>query len=183
MWRGKRFAGWCDMKEKELIGKIEQWAEERNLIKGSSINKQTLKMLEEFGELCGGVAKGNLDIIKDSIGDCFVVLTIINAQCRNESTEVNAYQSHLLEPTGHFRASSMDESLLRTAAKIGNFANVSTYPDDWDVNSLSNYLFLISKMANLDFWDCVRHAYEQIKDRKGKMIDGVFVKEEDFNKE
>lgn len=171
------------MKEKELIEKIEQWAEERNLIKGSSIKKQTLKMIEEFGELCGGVAKGKMDIIKDSIGDCFVVLTIINAQCRDESTESNSNQSHLLEPTGHFRANSVEEALLRTAAKIGNLANMTTLPDDWDVNSLSNYLFLISKMANLDFWDCVRHAYEQIKDRKGKMIDGVFVKEGDLNKE
>lgn len=167
------------MKEKELIEKIEQLSEERNLIKGSSIKKQTLKMLEEFGKLCGGVAKGNLDIIKDSIGNCFVALTIINAQCRNESTEVNANQSHLLEPTGHFRANSMEDALLRAAAKIGNFANKTTPPDDWDVNSLSNYLFLISKMANLDFWGCIQYAYEQIKDRKGKMIDGVFVKEED----
>ena len=72
-------------------------------------------------------------------------------------------------------------ALLRTAAKIGNFANMTTLPDDWDVNSLSNYLFLISKMVKIDFWDCVQHAYEQIKDRKGKMIDGVFVKEEDLN--
>ena len=28
--------------------------------------------------------------------------------------------------------------------------------------------------------ECLEHAYEQIKDRKGKMIDGVFVKEEDL---
>lgn len=34
------------MKEKELIGKIEQWAEDRNLVRGSSIKKQTLKMIE-----------------------------------------------------------------------------------------------------------------------------------------
>ena len=167
------------MKEKELIGKIEQWAEERNLIKGSSIKKQTLKMIEKFGELCGGVAKGNPNIIKDSIGDCFVVLTIINAQCRNESTETNANQSHLLEPTGHFRANSIEDALLRTAAKIGNFANITTPPDDWDVNCLSNYLFLISKMVSLDFWDCVQCAYEQIKDRKGRMVNGVFVKDGD----
>lgn len=164
----------------KLIKQIEQWAEERNLIKGSSIKKQTLKMIEEFGELCSGVAKNKPDVIKDSIGDCFVVLTIINAQCRNESTETNANQSHLLEPTGHFGAHSIDEALLRAAAKIGNFANKTTPPDDWDVNCLSNYLFLVSKMANLDFLDCVQHAYDQIKDRKGKMIDGVFVKEGDL---
>lgn len=31
-----------------------------------------------------------------------------------------------------------------------------------------------------DFSRCVQHAYDQIKDRKGKMVDGVFVKEEDL---
>lgn len=30
---------------------------------------------------------------------------------------------------------------------------------------------------NLDFEECLRSAYEEIKDRKGKVIDGVFVKE------
>lgn len=41
------------MKEKELIGKIEQWAEDRNLILGSTPQKQFIKLMEEFGELCG----------------------------------------------------------------------------------------------------------------------------------
>ncbi|HHF3725215.1 TPA: hypothetical protein ACPOIV_001636 [Haemophilus influenzae] len=44
----------------QLIKNIEQWAEDRNLIKGSSIKKQTLKMVEEFGELCGGLRKAIL---------------------------------------------------------------------------------------------------------------------------
>lgn len=65
------------------------------------------------------------------------------------------------------------QNKFRFYAKI--FANLY-----WDVNCLSNYLFLISKMANLDFWDCVQYAYEQIKDRKGRMINGVFVKEGDL---
>ena len=119
-------------------------------------------------------------MIKDSIGDCFVVLTIMNAQYRNKSTKSNANQSHLLIPTGHFRATSLEEALLRTAAKIGNFANMTAPPDDWDVNSLANYLYLISQMTTLDFKDCVQHAYNQIKDRKGKMVDGVFIKNGDL---
>lgn len=164
----------------QLIKQIERWAEERNLIKGSTPQKQMLKLIEEFGELCGGIAKNKLEVIKDSIGDCFVVLTVMNAQYRNKSTEANANQSHLLIPTGHFRANSLEEALLRTAAKIGNFANMTAPPDDWDVNSLANYLYLISQMATLDFRDCVQHAYDQIKDRKGKMVDGVFIKNGDL---
>ena len=164
----------------QLIKNIEQWAEDRNLIEGSTPQKQFIKLMEEFGELCSGVSKNKIDVIEDSIGDCFVVLTIINAQYRNKSIKANANQSHLLEPTGHFTAKSMEEALLRTAAKIGNFANITTSPDDWDINSLANYLFLVSKMAAVDFKDCIWHAYDQIKDRKGRMIDGVFVKESDL---
>jgi hypothetical protein len=28
--------------------------------------------------------------------------------------------------------------------------------------------------------DCIDHAYEDIKDRKGMMVDGIFVKEADY---
>ena len=39
----------------ELITNIENWAEERNLINGSTPQKQFIKLMEEFGELCGGM--------------------------------------------------------------------------------------------------------------------------------
>ncbi|MFB5068301.1 MAG: MazG-like family protein [Aerococcus sanguinicola] len=31
-----------------------------------------------------------------------------------------------------------------------------------------------------DLTECLQFAYDEIKDRKGKMVDGVFVKEEDL---
>jgi hypothetical protein len=31
----------------------------------------------------------------------------------------------------------------------------------------------------LSLKDCIDHAYEDIKDRRGKMVDGIFIKEED----
>ena len=69
---------------KELIQQIEQWAEERNLIEGSAPQKQFIKLMEEFGELCSGVSKNKLDVIKDSIGDCFVVMVILNKQTNSK---------------------------------------------------------------------------------------------------
>ena len=95
----------------ELVALIQNWAWDRNLIDGSTTNAQMLKLMEEVGELAGGVCKGKVDVIKDSIGDVFVVLTII-------------------------------------AAKMG-----------WSIE------------------ECVQAAYAEIKDRKGKMVDGIFVKE------
>ena len=96
----------------ELVDLIQNWAWNRNLIDGSTPNAQVLKLMEEVGELAGGVCKDKADVIKDSIGDVFVVLTII-------------------------------------AAQMG-----------WSIE------------------ECVQAAYAEIKDRKGRMVDGVFVKEE-----
>ena len=38
----------------------------------------------------------------------------------------------------------------------------------------------IADVYQLNFEDCIRQAYNEIKDRKGKMINGVFVKEADL---
>lgn len=96
----------------ELVALIQNWAWDRNLIDGSTPNAQMLKLMEEVGELVGGVCKDKGDVIKDSIGDVFVVLTIV-------------------------------------AAQMG-----------WSIE------------------ECVQAAYAEIKDRKGRMVQGVFVKEE-----
>ena len=97
----------------ELTARIEEWAKERNLHTADPA-KQMLKLGEGFGELCQGMAKNKPDQIEDSIGDMYVVMTILSMQ------------------------------------------------------------------LGLDIEDCVFKAYQEIKDRKGKMINGVFVKESDL---
>lgn len=41
-------------------------------------------------------------------------------------------------------------------------------------------LVCLCEQLGLEFEDCIAMAYEEIKDRKGKLVDGVFVKEEDL---
>lgn len=41
-------------------------------------------------------------------------------------------------------------------------------------------LINISILLDVDFESCVQAAWDEIKDRKGRMIDGVFVKEGDL---
>mgnify|MGYP001354229247 CR=1 FL=1 len=96
-----------------LTDKIEQWATDRDLHTADP-SKQVIKLGEEFGELCEGMSKADFDKIVDSIGDMYVVLTILS---------------------------------LQLGIKID---------------------------------DCVAVAYDEIKDRKGRMVDGVFVKEDDL---
>ena len=153
------------MKEKELIEKIEQWAEERNLIKGSSIKKQTLKMIEEFGELCGGISRNNHEMIKDAIGDCFVVLTIINKQVGNKSEKMDV-----------FTFGDYEERFAEHIFNLYEYADLGFESPLSVVSSLQ----CIAKKNGLIFRDCIQHAYEQIKDRKGRMREGIWIKEEDL---
>ena len=81
---------------KQLIKNIEQWAEDRNLIEGSTPQKQMLKLIEEYGELTSGVIKKNAEKIKDSIGDCLVVLSVLNSQFKNRG-EVFKFDKYLIE--------------------------------------------------------------------------------------
>ena len=46
-----------------------------------------------------------------------------------------------------------------------------------DIGDCLVVLINIAERNGLSLLDCLSHAYEDIKDRKGKMVDGVFVKE------
>lgn len=51
------------------FNEIRQWAHDRNLIEGSDRFRQMVKLVEEQGELAAGIAKGNEELVADSIGD------------------------------------------------------------------------------------------------------------------
>ena len=55
--------------------KIRLWAEDRGLYLHGDTKTQTLKLIEEAGEICRAVLKENQDDVIDGIGDCVVVLT------------------------------------------------------------------------------------------------------------
>ena len=95
-----------------FINNVIQWHHDRNLIDGSTDKDQTLKLLQELGELSDSVCKGK--DIKDDIGDMLVVM--LNITTRN----------------------------------------------------------------GISLSECLARAWDDIKDRKGKMIDGIFVKEADL---
>ena len=61
----------------EVTQKISAWHKARKITINGNSNTQTIKLGEEFGELCSGIVRGNKDLIKDSIGDMFVVLVAI----------------------------------------------------------------------------------------------------------
>lgn len=91
--------------------KIRLWAENRGLYHKGDPKTQTLKLMEEAGEICRAVLKKDEEQIIDGIGDCVVVLTNL----------------------AHLAGTSIEE--------------------------------------------CIDAAYEEIKDRTGKMSNGTFKKD------
>lgn len=157
----------------QLIKNIEQWAEDRNLIEGSTPQKQFIKLMEEFGELCSGIAKNKKEVIKDSIGDCFVVTVILKCQ----------FKTNIV-----FRHDSLNKNLdvsliLARVARDAAFiprGDLSERGKLEIISGIISHLMNISILLDIDFESCVQAAWDEIKDRKGRMIDGVFVKEGDL---
>lgn len=173
---------------KELIKNIEQWAEDRNLIEGSTPQKQMLKLMEEFGELCGGIAKNKPDVIKDSVGDCLVVMIIMKRQL-GLGTEYNFDElEKRFEMPAKFNTElacldfGVHFGILAKTLSVFDRFGLCFYPSNIVFDFIRCYgsLLAICFSLKLDIKDCLQIAYDQIKDRKGKMIDGVFVKAEDL---
>jgi NTP pyrophosphatase (non-canonical NTP hydrolase) len=99
------------MVEYSAFENIRIWADERGLYDKGDPKTQALKLVEEVGETCRAILKGNHSDIEDGIGDCVVVLT--------------------------------------------NLAH----------------------LCNTDIEHCIESAYNEIKDRTGKMNNGTFKKD------
>jgi len=80
---------------------IREWAHERGLYDKGDVKTQTLKLLEEAGEICRAVLKNNKEQIIDGIGDCVVVLTNL-AELNNVSIEdcIDAAYDEIKDRTG-----------------------------------------------------------------------------------
>ena len=61
----------------ELTQNISNWHRDRKITIHGYSATQTIKLGEKYGELCSGIVRGDKDLIKDSIGDMFVVLVTI----------------------------------------------------------------------------------------------------------
>ena len=156
----------------ELIQKIEQWANDRNIIKGSKPIDQAMKLFSEFGELADNVGKDR--DCRDDIGDVFVVLTIMAKQADMDiAFSVSRKSLPLNEPLKVLVARLSDS--LTTLALSTQENRMPIYA----LNDSISWLKLICLSCRYTLEECVQIAYNDIKDRKGVMSNGVFIKESD----
>ena len=159
----------------ELIAKIEQWAEDRNIIKGSKPIDQAMKLFSEFGELADNVGKGR--DCRDDIGDVFVVLTIM---CKQLNKPIRVTGVEYLTATLQSGNTSPKSIVASLAVFLSSFVSSAEDGESCDVGSILASLINLSHYYSIcSFEECVTIAYNDIKDRKGLMHNGVFIKESD----
>jgi hypothetical protein len=147
--------------------RVLQWAYDRNLIDGSTPKRQFVKLMEEATELVDGMTSENLDLIKDSIGDVAVVLRIINGQT---GTFWDYPGDDYVSPA----MSNVAEGLKLVGQAIDHTGGISFY------DATAMFLAVLQEIARangLTMEQCCEQAWSDIKDRTGKMVNGVFVKE------
>ena len=157
----------------ELIQKIEQWASDRNIIKGSKPIDQAMKLFSEFGELTDNVGKGR--DIKDDCGDIFVVLTVIAKQVNHSLTQLNFDVLQWAEGDSKELVLVLNNTLSELVgyAHNANFFHIGLF------KRAINTLNAIACNHKTTLKECVQVAYDDIKDRAGVMHNGVFVKSTD----
>ena len=161
----------------ELIQKIEQWATDRNIIKGSKPIDQAMKLFSEFGELADNVGKGR--DCRDDIGDFAVVMTIIMAQC---GLSFHAYTVGLTLQSNYdlkYNVSQLAENMTEFVSDIASNDLISDDSDAfiWCIE----WLNVIALQVGSTLEECVQIAYDDISKRQGILWNGVFVKNTDEN--
>lgn len=170
----------------ELIKLIEQWAIDRSLDKKGTVEGQLIKTAEEVAELIIGISKDDIDLIKDSVGDVFVTLVIGNMLT---NLKVHPYGSSIafedmMKYYGVLQSKSISSKYNIIKRIVNDFTSIMEnncykvgISDLWmDLNG-------VCLMYNLLPIDCIESAYKEIAGRKGKVINGSFVKSEDLKDE
>lgn len=159
------------------LDKVKQWFIDRDLENGGRLDKQSLKLSEEFGELCAGYLKKNEKLSKDSIGDCAVVIVGLALLIKEDVHKI-------FEESCFIKTVDVMESFKWLNINISIFQSYqNSRHKKMCQHSLMcsiGYLKSISIALGYSFEECFELAYQEIKDRKGKWIDGSFVKEEDL---
>lgn len=83
--------------------------------------------------------------------------------------------------------SNSDKQLIKLAEEVGELAEAHNKEwKDKQIDSIGDAFVVLTIYAlqnGLRIDDCIKEAYDTIKNRDGKMVDGVFVKSEDLEDE
>lgn len=154
---------------------IHEWAEKRGIYAAGNKLAQFAKLVEEFGELQDARNKGDHTKIVDGIGDCIVVLINLTKMC---GCSMSKYE-HLLPVIQQFEQVVAERRFAADLGKISN-AIVKSEADELIAHFCDVFYSDVRQIAiyhDLDSIECLEFAYNEIAGRKGKLVDGVYVKD------
>ena len=138
----------------ELKPLILNWAKEKNILNKENVPVQKLKLLEEVGETASAILKNKTDEIKDGLGDIYVVLIIMAGQSGEDFD---------LGESNRFWEEAEIYELLSTIIYYDIFVDFSA-------------ILELCKRLSLDMTECANLAWDEIKNRTGKTVNGTFIK-------
>lgn len=168
-----------DKKTSDLLFNTKNWFIARDISQGD-IDKQGLKLIEETGELVSGYLKGKHEVIMDSIGDVAVVVVgyAMMAGVHPEQVFFDS-KSDYIPDFGGVTAWIWMITDSAFQAKVAQDLGIETSLK-YNLQNIICYLDIICRELGYDFTECFESAYNEIKDRKGRWVNGSFVKEEDL---
>lgn len=164
----------------KLIEMVKDWAKARGLDKVDARTQYT-KLIEEQGELAKAIMQKNIDGdsgVLDSIGDYQVTLIIY---CLIRDIHI-AFWKTVIDPK-EFAVENLYMELVSISSEI--IANYNKGLVTNEIRSIENTFQLLSLIAekyDTALEDTLELAYNEIKDRKGRLVNGVFIKEDDFTR-
>ena len=74
-----------------------------------------------------------------------------------------------------------NKQMLKVMEEVGELASaIAKNKEEETIDAIGDVLvtlIILSAQLELNHWDCLETAYNEIKGRKGKLVNGVFIKE------
>lgn len=159
----------------ELIKLIQVWADKRGLLYAPNPFRQLNQLSEEVGELTSDLMDGKTQAALMELGDNIVVLIILSTQlgvCAEIDWDVEELASGTIEE--NLLSLSICNGILHSVVKKGK---VDLYNES--IRTMLYYLSSLAEHNDVNLVYCLKLAYDKIKNRKGKNIDGQFIKQKD----
>ena len=168
----------------ELVPLIQEWAKERKIYEELTPFEELIKTHEEVGELIKACYDNDKPAIQDAIGD--VLVTLIN-YCYMVEEDIESIFSRTLA-----MKLETEKTLVHLAMQIGIMLP-EMFKYEYNKNDKNEKIYLspyfclliifkelndIALLENTTLEECLNIAYNEIKNRTGKMINGKFVKDE-----
>ena len=164
---------------KTLQTNIDQWAVDCNLHTGDP-SRQVLKLIEEQGELAAAIARDNHEEMADAIGGVTVVALVMTKQL---NVSVDLWTAFERSTKGSDEKIDLNAAIASLAENVSHLATFVYYKHSHHAHHFIEHVITmvadVAEALGIDYVSAVQSAYDTIKDRKGKLVNGVFIKEDE----